>query len=33
MDPEELDKVIKEMVRKAPPQEDMTGPFREAGII
>ncbi|MGB2800100.1 MAG: SDR family oxidoreductase [Dehalococcoidia bacterium] len=31
--PEELDKVIKEMVRKAPPQEDMTGPFREAGII
>ena len=31
--PEELDKVIKEMVRKAPPQEDMTGPFREAGIF
>jgi NAD(P)-dependent dehydrogenase (short-subunit alcohol dehydrogenase family) len=31
--PEELGPVIKEMMKKAPPKEDTTTPFKEAGII
>lgn len=31
--PEELDKVVKEMMKKAPPKEEMMAPFKEAGLI
>ena len=31
--PEELDKAVKEMLKKAPPKLDVTAPFREAGLF
>lgn len=31
--PEELDKAIKELMKKAPPKEDVSTPFREAGLF